>query len=213
MVDGGLPDRLVQPGLRHPAHPRAAGNTYLGRAGQQRHHGSHRQTGGHVHIVAAVLFNGAFRALGSSAAEQGSNLHHDALGRAQSDSFRCSVGQQQTSGPGSGQRRTGAGGVAAAQQLLPAAHIVLKLRLFRLWWAKNSAVLFLGQAVERFDIFPGKGLCRWHGGRDAMRRNTYHRVRDFLRHVQLVQGHDDRKLLLMRQFLQNGQQLYLAFYI
>ena len=189
MVDGGLPHRLVQPGLRHPAHSRAAGNTYLGCAGQ---------TGGHVHIVAAVLFNGAFRTLGNGAAEQGSHLHHDAFRRAQSDSFRCSAGQQQTSGPGSGQRRTGAGGVAAAQQLLPAAHIVLKLRLFRLWWAKNSAVLFLGQAVERFDIFPGKGLCRWQGGRDAMRRNTYHRVRDLLRHVQLVQGHDDRKLLLMR---------------
>ena len=201
MVDGGLPDRLVQPGLRHPAHSRAAGNTYLGRAGEQRHRGSHRQTGGHVHVVTAVLFNGAFRALGSSAAEQGSHLHHDALGRAQSDSFRCSAGQQQPGSPGSGQRRTGAGGVPATQQLLPAAHIVLKLGLFRLWWAKNSAVLFLGQAVECFDIFPGKGLLRGHGGRDAMRRNADHRVRDLLRHVQLVQGDNDRKLLLMRQFL------------
>ena len=90
---------------------------------------------------------------------------------------------------------------------------MLKLGLFRLWWTKNSAVLFLGQAVERFDIFPGKGLCRGHGRRNAVRRNADHRVRDLLRHVQFVQGHDDRKLLLMRQFLQNGQQLYLAFYI
>ena len=186
MVDGGLPDRLVQPRLCHPANPCATCNAHLGRAGQQRHRGSHRQTGGHVHVVTAVLFNGAFRALGSSAAEQGGNLHHDALGRAQSDRFRRSAGQQQTSGPGSGQRRTGAGGVAAAQQLLPAAHIVLKLRLFRLWRVKNSAVLFLGQAVECFDIFPGKGLLRGHGGRDAMRRNADHRVRDLLRHVQLV---------------------------
>ena len=201
MVDGGLPDRLVQPGLCHPAHPCTAGNTYLGRAGEQRHRGGHRQTGGHVHIVTAVLFNGAFRALGSSAAEQGRNLHHNAFRRAQGDGFRRSAGQQQTSGSGSGQRRTGAGGVAAAQQLLPAAHIVLKLRLFRLWRVKNSAVLFLGQAVECFDIFPGKGLLRGHGGRDAMRRNADHRVRNLLRHVQLVQGDNDRKLLLMRQFL------------
>ena len=205
MVDGGLPDRLVQPGFRHPAHSRAAGNAYLGRAGQQRHRGGHRQTGGHVHIVAAVLFNGAFRALGNGAAEQGSHLHHNAFRRAQSDSFRCSVSQQQPGGPGSGQCRTGAGGVAAAQQLLPAAHIVLKLQLFRLWWTKNSAVLCFRQAVERFDIFPGKGLCRGHGRRNAVRRNADHHVRDLLRHVQLVQGHDDRKLLLMRQLLQNGQ--------
>ena len=106
---------------------------------------------------------------------------------------------------GSGQRRTGAGGVPATQQLLPAAHIVLKLGLFRLWWTKNSAVLYFRQAVERFDIFPGKGLCRGHGRRNAVRRNADHRVRDLLRHVQLVQGHDDRKLLLMRQLLQNGQ--------
>ena len=132
MVDGGLPDRLVQPGLCHPANPCAAGNAHLGRAGQQHHRGSHRQAGGHVHVIAAVLFNGAFRALGSSAAEQGSYLHHDTLGRAQSDGFRRSAGQQQTSGSGSRQRRTGDGGVAAAQQFLPAAHIVLKLRLFRL---------------------------------------------------------------------------------
>ena len=87
---------------------------------------------------------------------------------------------------------------------------MLKLRLFRLWRVKNSAVLFLGQAVERSDIFPGKGLCRGHGRRDAVRRNADHHVRDLLRHVQLVQGHDDRKLLLMRQFLQNGQQFDLA---
>ena len=205
MVDGGLPDRLVQPGLCHLAHSRAAGNTYLGRAGQQRHRGGHRQTGGHVHIVAAVLFNGAFRTLGNGAAEQGSHLHHDALRRAQGDGFRCCAGQQQTSGPGSGQRRTGAGGVPAAQQLLPAAHIVLKLGFYRLLRVKNSAVLYFRQAVERFDIFPGKGLCRGHGRRNAVRRNADHRVRDLLRHVQLVQGHDDRKLLLMRQFLQNGQ--------
>ena len=213
MVDGGLPNRLVQPGLRHLAHPRAAGNAYLGRAGQQRHRGGHRQTGGHVHIVAAVLFNGAFRTLGNGAAEQGGNLYHNAFRRAQGDGFRCCAGQQQPGGPGSGQRRTGAGSVPATQQLLPAAHIVLKLGLFRLWWTKNSAVLFLGQAVERFDIFPGKGLCPGHGRRNAVRRNADHRVRDLLRHVQFVQGHDDRKLLLMRQFLQNGQQLYLAFYI
>ena len=199
--------------LGTPAHSRAAGNTYLGRAGQQRHRGGHRQTGGHVHIVAAVLFNGAFRTLGNGAAEQGGNLYHNAFRRAQGDGFRCCAGQQQPGGPGSGQRRTGAGSVPAAQQLLPAAHIVLKLALFRLWWTKNSAVLFLGQAVECFDIFPCKGLCRWHGGRDALWRNADHRVRDLLRHVQFVQGHDDRKLLLMRQFLQNGQQLYLAFYI
>ena len=78
---------------------------------------------------------------------------------------------------------------------------MLELRLFRLRWVKNSAVLFLGQAVERLDIFPGKGLRRGHGGRNAMRRNADHRVRDLLRHVQLVQGDNDRKLLLMRQFL------------
>ena len=213
MVDGGLPDRLVQPGLCHPANPCATCNAHLGCAGEQRHRGGHRQTGGHVHVVAAVLFNGAFRALGSSAAEQGGNLHHNAFRRAQSDGFRRSAGQQQTSSSGSSQRRTGAGGVAAAQQLLPAAHIVLKLRLFRLWRVKNSAVLFLGQAVEYFDIFPGKGLLRGHGRRNAMRRNADHRVRDLLRHVQLVQGDNDRKLLLMRQLLQDGQQLYLAFYI
>ena len=169
MVDGGLPDRLIQPGLCHPANPCATCNAHLGRAGQQRYRGSHRQTGGHVHIVAAVLFNGAFRALGNGAAEQGGNLHHDALGRAQSDSFRRNAGQQQPGSPGCCQCRTGAGGVAAAQQLLPAAHIVLKLRLFRLWRVKNSAVLFFRQAVERLDIFPGKGLRRGHGGRNAVR--------------------------------------------
>ena len=169
MVDGGLPDRLVQPGFCHPAYPRAAGNAYLGCAGQQRHRGGHRQTGGHVHVIAAVLFNSAFRALGSSAAEQGNYLHHDALGRAQSNGFRRNAGQQQPGSPGCCQCRTGAGGVAAAQQLLPAAHIVLKLRLFRLRRVKNSAVLFFRQAVERLDIFPGKGLRRGHGGRNAVR--------------------------------------------
>ena len=34
-----------------------------------------------------------------------------------------------------------------------------------------------------------------------MRRNADHRVRDLLRHIQLVQGDNDRKLLRMRQFL------------
>ena len=210
MVDGGLPDRLIQPGLCHPANPCTAGNAHLRRAGQQHHRGGHRQTGGHVHIVTAVLFDGAFRAIGNGAAEQGSHLHHDALGRAQGDRFRRSAGQQQPGSPGSGQRRTGAGGVAAAQQLLPAAHIVFELRLFRLRWVKNSAVLFLSQGVERLDVFPGKGLRRGHGGGDAVRRNANHRVRDLLRHVQLVQGHDDRKLLRMRQFLQDGQQFDLS---
>ena len=210
MVDGGLPDRLIQPGLCHPANPCAAGNANLRRAGQQHHRGSHRQTGGHVHVVAAVLFNGAFRALGSGAAEQGGNLHHNALWRAQSDRFRRCAGQQQPGSPGSGQRRTGAGGVAAAQQLLPAAYIVFELRLFRLRWVKNGAVLCFRQGIERFDIFPGKGLRRGHGGRDAVRRNADHRVRDLLCHIQLVQGDDDRKLLLMCQFLQDGQQFDLA---
>ena len=68
MVDGGLPDRLVQPGLCHPAYPHAAGNAYLRSAGQQRNRGSHRQAGGHVHIIAAVLFNSTFRTVGSGAA-------------------------------------------------------------------------------------------------------------------------------------------------
>ena len=138
MVDGGLPNRLVQPGLRHLAHPAPPVMRISGVPGSSV---TVAVTGRPVVTSTSsppVLFNGAFRTLGNGAAEQGGNLYHNAFRRAQGDGFRCCAGQQQPGGPGSGQRRTGAGSVPATQQLLPAAHIVLKLGLFRLGGPKTA---------------------------------------------------------------------------
>ena len=94
MVDGGFTHRLVKAGFRHPAHALAAGNVHPGHGRFQCDRRDHRQTGGHVHIVAAVLADGAFRPGIGQAAEDGSHLHHDALGGAQSHRLRRMAGEQ-----------------------------------------------------------------------------------------------------------------------
>ena len=115
------------------------------------------------------------------------------------------AGEQEPRGPRRTQRRAGAGGVPAAEQLLPTADVMFKLWPGRLFRAEHGLVLLLGQAVQRPDVLRGKGLLWGQHPRNAVREHADHRIRDLLRHVQLVQGHDDRKLLLMCQLLQNGQ--------
>ena len=130
MVDGCRTHRLIQPGLCHAAHTCAAvDGDSARRIRQQRDRGNDRQAGGGVDIVAAVLDDGAFCAVRRGAAELRRDLDHNTLGGTQADRFRHMAGQQQPRRPRRPQRRTGAGGVAAAQQLLPAADIVFKLWL------------------------------------------------------------------------------------
>ena len=137
MVDGGFAHRLVKAGLRHPAHTLAAKDAHAGRVRFQHDRCNDRQAGGHIYIVAAVLANGTFCAGVRFAAEDGCHLHHNALRGAQGHRLRCMAGEQQSCRARRTQGRTGAGGVTAAQQLLPAADVMLKLRPsrvgFRLW--------------------------------------------------------------------------------
>ena len=49
--------------------------------------------------------------------------------------------------------------------------------------------------------------------RNALRCHADDRIRQLLRQFQLVQGHDDGNVFLVRQRLQNAHQLGLAFYI
>ena len=210
MVDGSFPHRLVQPGLGHPAHALAAGDADLGGIGQQFYGGDHGQAGGHIHIIPAVLLNGAFGSGSGGAAVQRSHLHHDALRRAQGNALRGMAGEQEPRGPRRTQRRAGAGGVPAAEQLLPTANVMFKLWPGRLFRAEHGLVLLLGQAVQRPDVLRGKGLLWGQHPRNAVRKHADHRVRDLLRHVQLVQADDHGQPLLMGQFLQDGQQLDLA---
>ena len=95
MVDGGGTNRLVEAGFCHPAHTSAAVDADVRAARQQLHCGDHRQAGGHIHVVAAVLFNGAFGPSVGAAAEQGCYLHHDALWGAQRHRLRRMAGEQQ----------------------------------------------------------------------------------------------------------------------
>ena len=208
MVDGGFAYGLVKAGLRHPAHPLAAKDAHAGGIRFQHHQCNHRQARGHVHIVAAVLADGTYRTGIRSAAVNGCHLHHNALGRAQSHRFRFAAGQQQTRRPGSPQRGTGAGGIAAAQQLLPAADVMLKLRLsggclfgFRLRCAKQSRVLLFGQAVQGADVLRLKRLFRGQHAGNTTGRNAHHRVRYFFGQFQLVQAQDHRQLTGMGQLL------------
>ena len=165
MVDGGFSDRLVEAGFCHPAYSFAAGNADVRGVGQQGDRGDHRQPGGHVHIVAAVLFDGTFGPGIRFAAEQGSHFHHDALRGAEGDGLRGIPGQQQPGCPRRPQRRAGAGGVAAAQQLLPAADVVLKLGFRRLWGAEQGFVLLPAQVVKGLDVLRRKGFFgRQHAG-------------------------------------------------
>ena len=120
------------------------------------------------------------------------------------------AGEQEPRGPRRTQRRAGAGGVPAAEQLLPTADVMFKLWPGRLFRAEHGLVLLLGQAVQRPDVLRGKGLLWGQRPRNAVREHANHRIRDFLRHVQLVQADDHGQPLLMGQFLQDGQQLDLA---
>ena len=113
----------------------------------------------------------------------------------------------------SGQRRTGAGGIAAAQELLAAADVVLKERalfLRRFFFAVEECVLLIGQSINFADVFPGKGLFRRHDVRDARRRDTDDLVGNFLRQLQLVEAQDDGHLLVAGEAFQDGQQFGLA---
>ena len=115
MVDGGSTNGLVEAGFGHPAYTSAAVDADVRAARQQLHCDDHRQAGGHIHVVAAVLFNGAFGPSVGAAAEQGCYLHHDAFWRAQGHRLRRMAGEQQPGRARCPQRRTGAGGIAAAQ--------------------------------------------------------------------------------------------------
>ena len=217
MVDGGFAYRLVKAGLRHPAHPLAAKDAHAGGIRFQHHRCDHRQARGHIHIVAAVLADGTCGTRIRSAAPEGSHLHHDALGRAQGHRFRFAAGQQQTRRPGSPQRGTGAGGVAAAQQLLAAADVMLKLRLsgrclfgFRLRCAEQSRVLLFGQAVQSTDVLRLKRLFRGQHAGNTAGRNAHHRVRYFFGQLQLVQAQDHRQLLGVCKLSEDGEQFNFA---
>ena len=55
--------------------------------------------------------------------------------------------------------------VAAAQQLLPAADVVLKLGFRRLWGAEQGFVLLPAQVVKGLDVLRRKGFFgRQHAG-------------------------------------------------
>ena len=80
VVDGSFAHRLVETGLCYPAHALTAVDAHLaGQFGPEGDTGDDRQTGGHVHIVAAVLPDGALSPLAGQAAEDRLYLHHDAL--------------------------------------------------------------------------------------------------------------------------------------
>ena len=98
----------------------------------------------------------------------------------------------------------------AAEQLLPTADVMFKLWPGRLFRAEHGLVLLLGQAVQRPDVLRGKGLLWGQHPRNAVREHADHRIRDLLRHVQLVQADDHGQPLLMGQFLQDGQKLDLS---
>ena len=176
MVDGRGSHRLVQTGLGHPAHTHAAVDADVGTLRPQFHRGHDGKPGGHVHVIAAVLFNGAFGPGGGEAAEQGGHFHHKPLGGAQDHGIRCAAGEQQTGRACRAQRRTGAGGVAAAQKLLPTADVVLKFGLVRLGGPEQGGVLLLAQTVERPDILRGKGLVRRQNAGHMVRKDADHRV-------------------------------------
>ena len=80
--------------------------------------------------------------------------------------------------------------VAAAQQLLPAADVMLKLRFsggclfgFRLRCAEQSRVLLFGQAVQGADVLRLKRLFRGQHAGNTTGRNAHHRVRYFFRPI------------------------------
>ena len=130
--------------------------------GQKFDHCNDRQAGRHIHIVAAVFFDGTLGTHRSLPAEHRRDLDDDALRGAQSDTFRYLPGQQQSCRACRTQRRTGSGGIATAQKLLTAPDIMLKFGLFGLWFAENSLVLFFAQAVECPDVLRCKSLFRGH---------------------------------------------------
>ena len=184
-----------------------------GQLGPEGDTGDDRQTGGHVHIVAAVFPNGALGPLAGQAAEDGLYLHHDALRGAEGHRLGGAAGEQQPCRARRAQRRTGAGGVAAAQELLAAADVVLKERalfLRRFFFSVEECVLLIGQSINFADVFPGKGLFRRHDVRDARRRDADDLVGNLLRQLQLVEAQDDGHLLVPGEAFQDSQQFGLA---
>ena len=185
MIDGGFAHRLVEAGLRHPAHPLAAVDAHLsGQLRPEGHTGNDRQAGGHVHIVAAVFADGALCPLARPAAEDRLYLHHDALRGAEGHRLRGTASEEETGCARRPQRRAGAGGVAAAQELLTAADIVLKAGLPRLGglfrFTVQKSVLLVAQIINFTDVFPGKRLSGRHNVRDARRRDADDLIRDLL---------------------------------
>ncbi len=102
--------------------------------------------------------------------------------------------------PRSPQRGAGAGGVAAAQQFLPAADVMFKPGL-GLRFAKQVPVQVHCSWPKRRSPWSGgtvffranASFGRKHTG-NALRRNADDRVGQLLRQLQLVQGHDDGHL-------------------
>ena len=214
MVDGSFAHGLVETGLCHPAHPLTAVDAHLaGQLGPEGDTGDDRQTGGHVHVVAAVLPDGALGPLAGQAAEDRLHLHHDAFRGAEGHRRGGAAGEQQPCRARRAQRRTGAGGIAAAQELLAAADVVLKERalfLRRFCLTVEECVLLIGQPINFADVFPGKRLFRRHDVRDARCRDADDLIGNFLRQLQLVEAQDDSHLLVPGEALQDSQKLGLA---
>ena len=157
MVDGRRAQRLVQPRLCHAAHTVPAVNRNdAGGIGQQRDLRHHRQTGRGIYVIAAVLDDGAFSPLRRQAAALRGNLHNKTFGCTQPDCLGRTAGQQQPCRPRRTQRRAGAGGVAAPQQLLPAADVMFKFWL-GIVFSVQGRILLRCQIKQAADVILGKG--------------------------------------------------------
>ena len=157
MVDGRRAQRLVQPRLCHAAHTvPAVDRNGAGGIRQQRDLRHHRQTGRGIYVIAAVLDDGTFSTLRCQAAALRGNLHNKTFGCTQPDCLGRTAGQQQPCRPRRTQRRTGAGGVAASQQLLPAADVMFKFRL-GIVFSVQGRILLRCQIKQGADVILGKG--------------------------------------------------------
>ena len=164
-VDRRRPDRLIKARLCHPAHARAAVNGDARRwaAAYGRHN---RQTAGHVSIVTGVLGHGAFRPVSRHPAEDRLHLDGQSLRRHQREDSGSRTGQQQLCRSRRRQGRAGAGRIAAAQKLLPAADVVFKGHRFHRPPSGRRAGQ-PGPAAPHFSdsSFQNARSSRSHGGR------------------------------------------------
>ena len=223
MIDGGFAHRLVKARLCHQAHPRPAEDLHIRAFRFQDHFRRNGQAGGHIGIVTAVLFHHADSTVFRWMAGQRGHLHHNAFWGAESDRFRRASGQQEPGGSCRAQCRTGAGGITAAEQFLPAADIVLEFgswlfgglclrgrRLHRGVRAIEKRVFLRCQVVDAADIFFGERFFgRQHTG-NSLGRDADHFVRNFAGEIQLMQTEQNGHVLLPGQLFQDAQQFHFA---